>query len=56
MNVTLTKPHTHEGVELAIGDKITVDADTAQWLAENGVIAAKVTPVSESSTTKPAKE
>lgn len=39
MKVTLLKPLTLRGEEHAIGDRVEVDADTAAWLAERGVIA-----------------
>jgi hypothetical protein len=39
MKVTLLKPHTHAGDQKKPGDKIDVDADIAQWLADQGVIA-----------------
>lgn len=47
MNVTLLKPLTHAGIDFAAGDTLDVDEATAQWLAENGVIAAKITPVAQ---------
>lgn len=52
MKVILQKPHTHAGVNYPAGTTIDVDAGTAQWLAENGVIAAKVTPVTAPEPTK----
>lgn len=38
VSVTLTKPHTHKGVDHPTGATIRVDAATAKWLADNGVI------------------
>lgn len=38
MLVTLKKPHTHAGEQKQPGDQIEVDAGTAQWLADLGVI------------------
>lgn len=53
ITVTLLKPITYSGTEFAAGDALDVDEATAQWLAENGVIAAKVVPISK---TKPASK
>lgn len=44
MKVTLQKPHTHAGAQKQAGDTIEVDADTARWLAEQGVIAPVAAP------------
>ncbi len=38
IEVELQKHHTHNGEDLAPGDKIKVDTATAAWLADNGVI------------------
>jgi hypothetical protein len=36
VEVTLLKPHEHAGRQYQAGDKITVDSETAKWLAEKG--------------------
>lgn len=58
MKVTLLKPHTHAGAQKKPGDKIDVDADTAQWLADQGVIApvAPGAPAADPATAKPTQE
>ncbi|EJF5828987.1 hypothetical protein M8W91_002809 [Salmonella enterica] len=38
-DVTLTAPHTHEGVRFKAGDTITVTPAEAQWLEAHQVIA-----------------
>jgi len=38
VEVTLKKHHTHAGEKKKPGDKIDVDATTAKWLADCGVI------------------
>lgn len=50
MKVTLLKPHTHAGQSSAAGEIIDVDAATAQWLADNGVIEVTVSPVAAPAT------
>ena len=46
IEVELLKKHTHDGATLNPGDKIKVDAPTAEWLARNGTAAkAKPAPV-----------
>jgi hypothetical protein len=39
MKVTLLKPLTLRGKEYSVSEKPDVDADTAQWLADNKIIA-----------------
>ena len=53
MKVTLKKPHTHAGRELEPGAVIDVDTSTAQWLAEQEVIAPLSGVASAPSTTAP---
>lgn len=38
MEVTLKKPHTHDGEYFEDGSTIDVSAPEAQWLADQGVI------------------
>ena len=51
MQVTLKKPHTHAGEQKQPGDLIEVDAGTAQWLADLGVIE-RPAPLPEKAGTK----
>lgn len=51
MKVTLQQPHTHAGQQKHPGDKIDVDAEIAQWLAAQGVIA----PLAAEASPTPAK-
>lgn len=45
MKVTLLKPLTLRGTDHAVGDRVEVDASTAEWLAEHNVIAPPAAPV-----------
>ena len=36
--VKLAKPHTHEGVDYASGQELTVGKSTAAWLRKAGVV------------------
>lgn len=36
--VTLRKPHTHQGVSMQPGDKVRVDAADKAWLLEHHII------------------
>ena len=36
--VKLAKPHTHEGVDYAAGQELTVGKSTAVWLRKAGVV------------------
>ena len=38
--VKLAKPHTHEGVDYAAGQELTVGKSTAAWLRNAGVVEA----------------
>ncbi len=40
VKVRLLKPHTHEGRDYKAGDVLTVDADRAVWLKEQGIAEA----------------
>lgn len=39
-DVTLLKPHTHQGIEHQPGDTISVNAVEKEWLVQQNVIAA----------------
>lgn len=41
VKVKLTKPHTHAGKDFHAGDELEVDQCTAEWLRQNGVVAAE---------------
>lgn len=41
VEVTLAKPHTHEGRPYQAGDKIKVTADQKAWLEKLGVVGGK---------------
>ncbi len=42
--LVLCQAHTHAGRHLAPGDRIEVDAATAQWLLEQGIAALEARP------------
>jgi hypothetical protein len=42
--VTLIRPHTHNGIFLPAGEKIIVTSDEADWLKKYGVIADVIKP------------
>lgn len=39
--VTLAKPHTHEGVDYEVGAVIKVNTADKEWLTQNEIIASK---------------
>lgn len=39
--VTLIMPHTHGGIDYAIGDQIDVTEAQKAWLAQRGIISAE---------------
>ena len=43
--LVLTRPHTHAGKSYGPGDRIEVDADTADWLLANDIAARELKPV-----------
>ena len=45
MQVELLKPHTHAGLVCAPGTRLSLDADQAQWLLNQGV--ARSAPICE---------
>lgn len=51
MKVKLLKPHTHAGRDYRAGAHLEVDADTAEWLRLQGVVASP--PVSAAPTPSP---
>lgn len=42
--LVLKRPHTHTGKALQAGDRIDVEATTADWLIAHGVAAPDVVP------------
>lgn len=42
VEVTLSKPHTHNGRKYPEGEKITVTPDQEVWLKKQGVVGAPV--------------
>ncbi|WP_236233742.1 DUF7210 family protein [Pseudomonas tohonis] len=40
-DVTLAKPHTHEGVDYVAGATIKVNTADKEWLTQNEIIAGK---------------
>ena len=42
--LVLKRPHTHAGKAFQAGDRIDVDATTADWLIAHGVAATDVVP------------
>ena len=42
--LVLKRPHTHAGMAFQAGDRIDVDATTADWLMAHGVAAPDVVP------------
>jgi hypothetical protein len=42
--LVLCRAHTHAGRHFAPGDRIVVDAATAQWLLEQGIAAHEARP------------
>lgn len=47
--LVLLKPHTHAGKPAAIGDRIEVDASTAEWLLAHEIV--EITEISSSDQT-----
>lgn len=47
--LVLLKPHTHAGKPAAIGDRIEVDASTAEWLLAHEIV--EITEISASDQT-----
>lgn len=43
-DVILQQPHTHGGTPYRAGERITVDANAAQWLVELGIAQATPQP------------
>lgn len=43
--VVLTRPHTHAGKAHGPGDRIEVDADTAEWLVAHDIAKPEPQPV-----------
>lgn len=43
--LVLTRPHTHAGKSYGIGDRIEVDADTAEWLLAHDIATREPKPV-----------
>ena len=46
-SIVLNRPHTHAGKPLKPGNRITVDATTADWLIANGIARHDRQPVPE---------
>lgn len=44
-SIVLTRPHTHAGTSYGIGERIEVDAATAEWLLANGIAVPEAKPV-----------
>ena len=42
--LVLTRPHTHAGKSYAPGDRIEVDADTAEWLLAHDIATREPKP------------
>ena len=46
--LVLTRPHTHAGKKYGVGDRIEIDATSADWLIAHGIATPEPTaPVSE---------
>jgi hypothetical protein len=43
--LVLKRPHTHAGTTYRSGDRIEVDADTAEWLLAQGIAAREPRPL-----------
>lgn len=42
--IQLIRPHTHAGKVYAVGDRLEVDADIAEWLLANGIATTEPKP------------
>jgi uncharacterized protein (DUF433 family) len=42
--IVLNRPHTHAGQPYPAGERITVDADIADWLIANGIAEREALP------------
>ena len=49
-SIVLNRPHTHAGKPLKPGNRITVDATTADWLIANGIARHDTPPQGDSAT------
>lgn len=46
--LVLTRPHTHAGKAYGVGDRIEIDATSADWLIAHGIAAPELrAPVTE---------
>ena len=41
--LVLTRPHTHAGKTLGVGDRIEIDATSADWLMAHGIATLEPT-------------
>lgn len=51
--LVLTRPHTHAGKSYGIGDRIEVDADTAEWLLAHDIAMRDTTMPAKPARTEP---
>lgn len=54
-SLTLLKPHTHAGMAFAAGDRLEVDAVTAEWLVAQGVARIDTSDISKFQPSQPSK-
>ena len=55
-HVRLIRPHTHAGLAYAPGERLEVDAATAEWLLNHDVATPEAKPVKTDPEPKPLKE
>jgi len=54
-SLVLLKPHAHAGKAFAAGDRLDVDAVTAEWLLAQGVARINTSDISRSQPSQPSK-
>jgi len=52
-HLLLKRPHTHAGQAFEVGERIDVEASTADWLIAHGVAAPVAEPSKPEATSKP---